>query len=128
MLENQRRGEVEIHLITSRDGIRWEHPFPHEPFIQRGSPGDFDDMITWFPQAVAQGDWIFFYYGGARYPHNARHWQQLPSERKMNKVGLARVPMDRLMGLRADRPAGSFLTRAHPRRRKGFVCQRRCLR
>ena len=29
----------------------------------------------------------------------------------MNKVGLARVPMDRLMGLRADRPAGSFLTR-----------------
>jgi len=111
MLENERTGEVEIHLITSRDGIHWEQPFPDEAFIPRGSPGDFDDMITWFPQTVAQGESIFFYYGGARYPHNARQWQRLPPQRRMNKVGLARVPMDRLMGLRADRPAGSFLTR-----------------
>ncbi len=111
MLENDQRGEVEVHLITSRDGIRWEHPFPDEPFIPRGSPGDFDDMITWFSQAVAQGDWISFYYGGARYAHNARNWRTMPPERRMNKIGLARVPMDRLMGLRADRGGGAFLTR-----------------
>ena len=59
MLENDQTGEVEVQLITSRDGIRWEHPFPEQPFIPRGPASDFDDMITWFPQAVAQGDSIF---------------------------------------------------------------------
>jgi len=35
----------------------------------------------------------------------------MPPERRMNKIGLARVPMDHLMGLRADRGGGAFLTR-----------------
>ena len=45
MLENEIRGEV-VHLATSRDGQRWKHPFPSQPFIPRGLRGEFDDMIT----------------------------------------------------------------------------------
>ncbi len=35
MLDNYVRGDVEQHLIVSRDGFRWDHPFPEEAFIPR---------------------------------------------------------------------------------------------
>ena len=108
MLENEVRGEVEIHLVTSRDGFRWDHPFPDEAFIPRGAPGDFDDKVLWLPQTVMHGDTMYFYYGGGRYTHNAR--KILPDRRQI-KIGLATLPADRFMGLRADEPLGALLTR-----------------
>ena len=116
MLENEIRGEVELHLITSRDGYKWEHPFPNEAFIPRGPRLDFDDMITWFGLPVVHGDEIKVYYGGAQYPHSKPVVGQPGSEslaegRRQNRIGLAIVPLDRLMGLRADEPWGAFLTR-----------------
>ncbi len=116
MLENEIRGEVEIHLVTSRDGYRWEHPFPDEAFVPRGPRGDFDDMITWFGLMVVHDDQTKIYYGGARYPHSKPIAGEpgpssLAGGRRQNAIGLATVPRDRLIGLRADEPWGAFLTR-----------------
>jgi hypothetical protein len=127
MLEMETRGEVELHLMTSRDGCRWEYPFPREAFIPRGPRGDFDDMLTWFAQTVVTADDMRFYYSGARYPHShpvppivddggSRYF--LPGndnkgrvEYRPIKIGLATVPLDRLIGIRADEPVGAILTR-----------------
>jgi hypothetical protein len=124
MLENEVRGEVELHLLTSRDGLSWEHPFPRQAFIPRGPRGDFDDMITWFGQAVVDPEEIRFYYTGTRYPHSktpppivddggSRQFNPGGKvvEYRPNKVGLASVPLDRLIGLKADEPIGAILTR-----------------
>jgi hypothetical protein len=125
MLENNVRGEGEFHLLISRDGYRWEHPFPREAFIPRGPRGDFDDMIAWPGQVVIQGDEMKFYYGGVRYPHSkptepivddgmSQVFTAFAKGRlqyRPSKVGLATVPLDRLVGLRADEPVGAFLSR-----------------
>jgi hypothetical protein len=126
VLDSEIRGEVEIHLATSRDGFRWEHPFPNEAFIPRGPRGDFDDMITWFAQTVVTADDMRFYYGGARYPHSKPVSPIVEDgggvtfttttgvgrvDNRINQIGLATVPLDRLIGIRADEPVGAFLTR-----------------
>ena len=113
MLENEIRGEVELHLITSRDGFRWDHPFPREAFVPLGPRGDFDDFCAWFGLAVIDGDQVKIYYGGSQHPHSkpiAGASADLVGERK-NAVGLATVPRDRFFGLRMDEPWGGFLTR-----------------
>ena len=128
MLETEIRGEVEIHLATSRDGYRWEHPFPKQPFIPRGPRGEFDDMITWFGQMAIRGEEMLFFYGGTRYAHSKpgppivddgqylKFTATTPPGKghlvyRQNRIGLATVPLDRLIGLRADEPVGAFLTR-----------------
>jgi hypothetical protein len=130
MLDSERRGEVELHLWISRDGRRWEQPFPRQAFIPRGPRGDFDDMITWSGLTVAREDEMRFYYTGARYPHSkpsapivddggSRSFTETTQstagtgrvEFRANRVGLATVPIDRLIALRADEPVGAFLTR-----------------
>ncbi len=116
MLENEIRGEVEIHLLTSRDGYTWDRPFPNQAFVPLGPRGDFDDFITWFGLPVIHGDEVKIYYGGAQYPHSkpVAHLIDAPDlsrEAHRNAIGLATVKRDRFIGLRADEPWGAFLTR-----------------
>jgi hypothetical protein len=126
MLDSVIKGEVELHLWISRDGLHWEHPFPQEAFIPRGPRGDFDDMITWMAHTVIRGNEMRFYYSGARYPHSKPGPPIVDDEGslvfstttgkgrldiRVCKIGLATVPMDRLIALRADEPVGAFLTR-----------------
>ena len=58
MLDNEVKGQVEVQLVTSRDGYRWDHPFPDQAFIPRGPKGDFDDMTVFLTQPVIHGDKI----------------------------------------------------------------------
>jgi hypothetical protein len=125
MLELQKRGEMEIHLVTSRDGYRWDVVSPGSAFIPRGPRGDFDDMLTYSCYPVIQGDQMHFYYAGARYSHSpgtepivddGGSVGYLPGSKgrvvwRPNRVGLATLPLDRFAGLRADEPVGAFLTR-----------------
>ena len=126
MLEMQRQGVMEIHLLTSRDGYRWSAPSPGEPFIPRGAPGDFDSMLTYSCQTVIHGDRMHFYYAGAGYSHSpgtepivddGGSVDYLPRGRKgrvvyrPNKIGLGTLPLDRFAGIRFDEPIGAVLTR-----------------
>lgn len=118
MLNELTRGELESHLLTSRDGLRWEHPFPDEAFVPRGGRGSFDDMRLHALAPVIHGDAMRFYYGGAQMPHGNPLLPIVDDGGSLNpevhrpyRVGLATVPLDRLIGLRADEPVGTFLTR-----------------
>ncbi len=124
MLENDIMGDVELQLVTSRDGYCFERPFPDKAFIPRGPSGEFDDLLTWCPTVLIHDDQMRFYYTGAQYPHSSPRESIVndgkaegllgrgkSSEHSPNKIGLATVPLDRLIGLRADEPVGSFLTR-----------------
>ena len=111
MLDNYVRGDVEQHLIISRDGFRWDHPFPEEAFIPKGEEGQWDDRIIWWPSMIVHGGKTWFYYAGARYRHNAG--AQSPEMRQI-RIGLGWVPLDRLMGLRTRERLdgkGALLTR-----------------
>lgn len=124
MLDNHITGELEIHLVTSRDGYHWERPYPPEAFIPRGPRGDFDDMMTFLPMTVIHGDEVRFYYSGEMSPHTfGKSYVErkpivedgeavgAPAGSRPGKIGLATVPLNRLAGLRADEPIGAFLTR-----------------
>lgn len=125
MLETEQCGEMEIHLVVSRDGYRWEEPFSDQAFIPRGPTGDFDDMLVYWAQPILHGDQIYFYYTGARYSHgyprepivdDGMSLAMLPHQKgrydpRQNRIGLATLPRDRCAGLRADEPVGAFLTR-----------------
>ena len=111
MLDNYVRGDVEQHLIVSRDGFRWDHPFPEEAFIPKGEEGRWDDRIIWWPSMIVHGEKMLFYYAGARYNHGSRN---VPLDRRQIRIGLGWVPRDRLMGLRTRERLegkGAFLTR-----------------
>ena len=102
MLEELMRGELESHLLTSRDGLCWEHPFPDEPFIPRGPRGEFDDMRLHALVPVIHGDEMRFYYGGAQMPHGDTLPPIVDDGGSLNpevyrpyRVGLATVQIDR---------------------------------
>jgi hypothetical protein len=128
MLDSEVRGEIEIHLLTSRDGYHWQHPFPDEAFIPRGTRGEFDEMMTYLGHLVLRGDEMRFYYAGSRYPHSKpaapivddggymKYSPHTPEgkgryEVRASQLALATTPLDRFIGLRMDEPVGGFLTR-----------------
>jgi hypothetical protein len=125
MLDIDVSGAMEIHLVTSRDGVRWEQPFPDAAFVPRGAPGEFDDTLVYCGQPVIHGDEMRFYYAGTRYSHakptapivdDGGSLEHLPRGKgrldpRPNQIGLATLPLDRFAGLRADEPVGAFLTR-----------------
>ncbi len=111
MLDNYVRGDVEQHLIISRDGFRWDHPFPNEAFIPKGEEGQWDDRIIWWPSMIVHGEKTLFYYAGARYRHGVKGQ---PLDKCQIRIGLGWVPRDRLMGLRSRERLsgkGALLTR-----------------
>ena len=111
MLDNYVRGDVEQHLIISRDGFRWDHPFPNEAFIPKGEEGQWDDRIIWWPSMIVHGEKTLFYYAGARYRHGVKGQ---PLDKRQIRIGLGWVPRDRLMGLRSRERLsgkGALLTR-----------------
>ena len=84
-------------------------------------------MITWFGQMAIRGEEMLFFYGGTRYAHSKPgppivddgEYLKLTATTppgkghlvyRQNRIGLASVPLDRLIGLRADEPVGAFLT------------------
>ncbi len=111
MLDNYVRGDVEQHLIISRDGFRWDYPFPNEAFIPQGVEGRWDDRIIWWPSMITHGEKMLFYYAGARYHHGVK---DNPPDKRQIRIGMGWVPLDRLMGLRSRERLngkGALLTR-----------------
>ena len=80
MLENDVRGDVVVHLVTSRDGRRWQQPFPREAFIPQGPKGSWYDNIIWWPSMIVHSNKMLFYYSGARYKHMTAPQAEVDSE------------------------------------------------
>jgi hypothetical protein len=89
---------MDLELMTSRDGLRWERPFRKEFFLARSKPGLFDSRTLLSNSTpVVLEDEIRFYYGAA----NVAPLDGVKSEpAQRSGVGMASIPLDRFAGLR----------------------------
>jgi hypothetical protein len=104
LLNHMDRGGGDSLLAFSRDGFSWDR-LPDRPYwIRRGREGDFDSV--WVHAScppVRVGDELWFYYGAGR-QGNDSHNAEL-------SIGLARLPLDGMIGQYADVRGGYLLTR-----------------
>jgi hypothetical protein len=90
-------GVIDIELMLSRDGFRWERPFRDTFFIDRENAKSFEagSMFT-NSTPVILDDEIRFYYGA--YSFGATSWSD---DEQVSGVGMASIPRDRFAGIRS---------------------------
>ncbi len=106
-LYTRENSTIDIELMTSRDGLRWNRSFARQLVLARGGKKYFDAaFLLTNGNPVVMGDEIWFYYGGnrgiVRFPN--------PDEKDMPKraaeyssgIGLAKIKRDRLVGIAPD--------------------------
>jgi len=93
-------GRIDIELMLSHDGVRWERPFRQQFFLPHGSAGQFDSRSVFTNSTpVILQDEIRFYYGA--YSQGAiGGGQSLESGDQLSGVGLVTLPLDRFAGIR----------------------------
>lgn len=66
-------GTLDVQLITSADGRKWQRTDKREPIIPRGAPGAFDagSIFSVCSTVVHQGDETWVYYTGISTTHGA---------------------------------------------------------
>lgn len=86
---------MDIHLVYSRDGRNWQHPYPREPFIA----ATYDWNRKWNSCAsngpIIINEQMVFYFGGRFTSHHYDSAQQ------HGAIGYASLPLDRFCGLEA---------------------------
>lgn len=108
ILNRKAGGEIDIELMTSRDGWAWERPFRQPYFLARSElglserglsqPELFDSQaILTNATPVILDDQIRFYYGA--YSHSPVGGVRDKPEQRSG-VGLATIPRDRFAGVR----------------------------
>ncbi len=103
---NRSVGTIDVELMSSRDGLRWDRPYIGQPFLQRGKTGDFDaaTLLT-NGNPVTVGDEMWFYYGayrGTAIGAVGLDRQVLGSKDYYSGVGLATMKKDRFVGITVD--------------------------
>ncbi|MEA2735698.1 MAG: hypothetical protein QOE14_2149, partial [Humisphaera sp.] len=90
-------GVIDVELMTSRDGLRWERNFRNEFFLPRSREKGAFDSGSVFTNAtpVILDDEIRFYFGG--YAGGATGADNLTGA---SGVGVATIPRDRFAGIR----------------------------
>ncbi|MBC7852968.1 MAG: hypothetical protein IAF94_05995, partial [Pirellulaceae bacterium] len=109
------RDVMNCYLATSRDSDAWDFTWVYagEPLIPRGGDGAFDkDILLPASTVVTHDDKHWLYYAGA----NERHGNESVAFKRTHAIGLATLPLDRFVGLAADR-IGVITT--HPFRLEG---------
>jgi len=90
-------GRIEVELVFSPDGFRWERIPSRELFLKRGSAGEFDrGMVFTASGPVIVQDEMRFYYGGWSVDHNHPGTND---DVALASIGVAGVPLDRLFGV-----------------------------
>jgi len=96
---------IDVHLVFSRDGRNWEHPYPREPFIA----ATYDWNRKWSSCAsngpIIIGEQMVFYFGGRFVSHHYDTAQQYGA------IGYASLPIDRFCAIEAA-AGGQFTTNA----------------
>lgn len=99
ILNRRAKGAIDIELMTSRDGQRWDRPFRQQPFLARSESGQFDSRSIFTNSTpVMLADEIRFYYG-AYNQSPIGGVKSAPGER--SGVGVASIPRDRFAGIRS---------------------------
>ena len=113
---------IDIHLATSRDGIRFTRVCRGTPFIASGPLGYYDYMAMACsqPRPIVVNDTVYIYYAGLNFPHDAE--ASADSSLQTGGVALATLKRDRFASLEtgiADAGPSRVITRPfvvrHPR-------------
>lgn len=103
---NRSAGTMDIELMTSRDGIRWERPYREDYILGRGTGAVFD-AATLLTNAnpILVGEEVYFYYGG--YRGTAIGGVGLAEQKEGSSdyhsgIGLATMPRDRFVAIAPD--------------------------
>jgi len=100
-------GNIDIQLVSSRDGIHWDRVCERQVFIPNGPSGSWDSRIIQAAcRFVTQGDRHLIYYNGAPYGHGRGR------RRGNSQIGFATLRRDGFVCLSAGGRAGSMTTRA----------------
>lgn len=92
------KGAMDIELMTSRDGMKWERRFRDQFFLARSTPGLFDSRtILTNATPVILDDEIRFYYGA--YNQSPLDGVKSPPDQRSG-VGMVSIPRDRFAGVR----------------------------
>lgn len=100
---------VDVQLVSSRDGLRWERTAGRRPFLpllpeSRSAGEKFDRRMIYPSSAPVEHDGrLLIYYSGFGVPHNAF------AEDHDGRIGLAHLSPDGFCSLQATAP-GSVLT------------------
>jgi len=63
--------EMEVQLLHSRDGLRWQRAMQKKPFLAQRGPGHWDaHMVSIVNPPIEVGDELWFYYGGTNFHHD----------------------------------------------------------
>jgi hypothetical protein len=96
----KRPDTMEIELMTSRDGLRWERPFRGQRLLPYVGEADFaSGSVFTNSTPVVLDDEIRFYYGG--YTSGATGGgKSITDASQQSGVGFASLPLDRFAGIR----------------------------
>lgn len=91
-------GEMDVQLVSSRDGKTWHRVGDRHPIIERGSDdSSWDSGLVWMGNSLVEdGDRVVAYYTGCQRTPGA-----LARSRWSKSIGTASWPLDRLVGLAA---------------------------
>ena len=107
---DRRAGTIDLELMSSRDGRRWERPYAGTPAIARGQGAVFD-AGSLFSNAtpIEVGDEVRFYYGayrGTAVGGVGLDRQKVGAKDYFSGIGYAAIRRDRFVALFPD-PASS---------------------
>ena len=101
---------IDYYLGTSRNGkdfdLSWV--YAKEPFVPRGPDRSFDKAaVQPSSEIITLGDEHLIYYTGMYHQHHS----PASATTEMGKIGLAKLPLDRFICLRAGERVGSITTK-----------------
>ncbi len=105
-------GNIEVQLITSRDGIHWNRPERGKPFIPRGPDGSWDYGMTYVcggSNLVYRGDEVWLYYSAQPFTHGD---YALDKKEALGSVMRAVSRLDGFVSADAGMDPGEFTTPA----------------
>ena len=105
MYQEHDQSQTEMHIATSRDGIRWDRTWDRQPLVPRGPDGAYDHGIiepgTSAPLAFGE-DMLIYYWAS---PFGQSEWAG------EGGIAVCRLRKDRFIGQVAGQETGYMLTR-----------------
>src|SRR5439155_26475270 len=99
-------------LVSSRDGIAWDRPFPHQFFLSPDEPGSWDESAVRPVPPVIHQDEVWIYYGAWNGGIGVEHLKRAERGEPVAKaIGLATLPLDRFVSLKAGNETGVLTTK-----------------
>jgi hypothetical protein len=114
LLRRHERDVMNFYIATSRDCDNWDLTWVYsgKPIVPRGADRSFDKDVV-FPSStvVTHADRHWFYYGGGNERHGTAELDSAVWFEKHRAIGLATLPLDRIVGWHAGARPGTILTR-----------------